>query len=210
MQRPHDELHLSPAEGDALIERLEHNALSVEDRCILVQVIRWLFWLFFVVQEAKLSLTRLRTLLFGKGAPGSQTRAPAAAATSHALGGGGEGGDARRSMDEAAAQPGSLDAASPSQPAGGHRPGTGRLGAEAYVGAERVSCRHEELAVGERCPVCGHGTLYALPPGVEIRIDGQALLSAIRYELAKLRCSACGQIFTAGLPAGAGATKYSP
>jgi len=45
---------------------------------------------------------------------------------------------------------------------------------------------------------------------VEIRIDGQALLSAIRYELAKLRCSACGQIFTAGLPEGAGATKYSP
>jgi hypothetical protein len=45
---------------------------------------------------------------------------------------------------------------------------------------------------------------------VEIRIDGQALLSAIRYALAKLRCSACGQIFTAGLPEGASATKYSP
>jgi len=45
---------------------------------------------------------------------------------------------------------------------------------------------------------------------VEIRIDGQALLSAIRYEVAKLRCSACGQIFTAGLPEDAGATKYSP
>jgi len=51
MQRPHDALHLSPAEGEALIERLEHNALSVEDRCVLVQVLLWLFWLFFVVQE---------------------------------------------------------------------------------------------------------------------------------------------------------------
>ena len=101
-------------------------------------------------------------------------------------------------------------AAETSKPQGGHRPGTGRLGAEAYTGAERVECRHEELAVGQRCPVCGQGTLYALPPGVEIRIDGQALLSAIRYELAKLRCSACGQIFTAGLPEGAGATKYRP
>src|SRR5215831_9947938 len=88
---------------------------------------------------------------------------------------------------------------------GGHRPGTGRLGAEAYVGAARVECRHENLAVGQRCPVCGQGTLYALPAGVEVRIDGQALLSAIRYALEKVRCSACGQIFTAGLPGRAGA-----
>ena len=93
---------------------------------------------------------------------------------------------------------------------GGHRPGTGRLGAEAYVGAERVECRHEELAVGQRCPVCGQGNLYALPAGVEIRIDGHALLSAMRYELEKLRCSACGQIFTAPLPSGVGEEKYSP
>jgi transposase len=67
-----------------------------------------------------------------------------------------------------------------------------------------------ELAVGQRCPVCGQGTLYALPPGVEIRIDSHALLSAMRYALQKLRCSACGQIFTAGLPAGVGEAKYSP
>jgi hypothetical protein len=51
--------------------------------------------------------------------------------------------------------------------------------------------------------------LYALPAGVEIRLDGHALLSAIRYELEKLRCSACGEIFTAGVPAGVGDEKYS-
>jgi hypothetical protein len=44
---------------------------------------------------------------------------------------------------------------------------------------------------------------------VEIRLDGHALLSAMRYELHKLRCSACGAIFTAGLPAGVGEEKYS-
>jgi hypothetical protein len=44
---------------------------------------------------------------------------------------------------------------------------------------------------------------------VEIRIDGHALLSAMRYELEKLRCSACGQIFTAGLPDSVGEEKYS-
>jgi rubredoxin len=77
------------------------------------------------------------------------------------------------------------------------------------VGAERTECRHEELAVGQRCPVCGQGTFYALPPGVEVRIDGHGLLSATRYARQKLRCSACGQIFTAALPQEAGEEKYS-
>jgi hypothetical protein len=44
---------------------------------------------------------------------------------------------------------------------------------------------------------------------VEIRIDGHALLSAMHYPLEKLRCSACGQIFTAGLPEDAGEDTYS-
>jgi hypothetical protein len=43
-----------------------------------------------------------------------------------------------------------------------------------------------------------------------MRIDGHALLSALRYELQKLRCSACGQIFTAPLPREASPEKYSP
>jgi hypothetical protein len=57
--------------------------------------------------------------------------------------------------------------------------------------------------------VCGQGTLYQLPAGVEIRIDGNALLSALHYARDKLRCSACGEIFTAALPAGVGDEKYS-
>jgi hypothetical protein len=42
-----------------------------------------------------------------------------------------------------------------------------------------------------------------------MRLDGNALLSAVRYELEKLRCSACGQVFTAPLPVEAGLEKYS-
>jgi len=42
-----------------------------------------------------------------------------------------------------------------------------------------------------------------------MRLDGKALLSAVRYELEKLRCAACGQIFTASVPAAAGTEKYT-
>jgi transposase len=42
-----------------------------------------------------------------------------------------------------------------------------------------------------------------------MRLDGHAVLSAVRYELEKLRCSACGQVFTAAPPATAGTEKYT-
>ena len=111
------------------------------------------------------------------------------------------GGEAGLAASESEASP---------KPRGGYRLGTGRLGAAADEGAERVECRHEAFAVGQRCPVCGQGTFYELPPGSAMRIDGHALLSAIRYALHKRRCSACGQMCTASLPTEAGADKYSP
>jgi transposase len=210
MSRP-ETITLSAAAGEAIMQRLSVYAPSRADCEILIQVLRWYFWLAAAVKEAKLSLKKLRTLLFGQDPQPPTRREPEASSRGDGVVAGdgsareeGERSTAAGSQPEAVAS-----AAETSKPRGGHRPGTGRLGAEAYTGAERVECRHEELAVGQRCPVCGQGTLYALPPGVEMRIDGHALLSAIRYELAKLRCSACGQIFTAGLPGDVDAEKYS-
>lgn len=217
MKKPAQNVTLSAAAGEALIARVHQSSLCVEDAGVVEQVIRLYFWVIFSLQEAKLSLKRLRTLLFGKGAKAPQPRAPEAAAPASEPVGEGEGVGIVRSREAAsgveaaasAAEPGASGTEALAKPTGGHRLGTGRLGAEAYEGAERVECHHEELAVGQRCPVCGQGTLYELPPGGEIRIDGHALLGALRYELQKLRCSGCGQIFTATLPDEAGTEKYS-
>jgi len=202
MQRP-DEVTLSPADGAALITRLEQDTCTREDRSLLVQILRMHFWLLFVVQEATFSLKRLRTLLFG--APSSSRALPTPCPASDAA-------VPPEQDDRPVAPPPcpSLTTGLALRQGHGHRPGQGRHGAQTYVGAQQVVCRHEELAVGQRCPVCGLGQLYTLPPGVEIRINGNALLAAIRYEVDKLRCSACGLVFTAPLPAEAGAEKYSP
>ena len=64
MQQP-DEVRLHREEGEALIARLERDALTSEDRRVLVQLIRWYFWLLFALQEARCSLKRLRRLLCG-------------------------------------------------------------------------------------------------------------------------------------------------
>jgi transposase len=198
-----EEVQLSREDGEALRTRLAGDALTAADRRVLDQVLQWYFWLLFALQEATFSLKRLRVMLFG--AKPKQRQEPSASGSSD---GGGGTGDGEAASTVARASTGEDHRSQ--RAAGGHRPGHGRQGAAAYPGAERVTCRHETLAVGERCPACGQGRLYRLAPGVEIRIDGNALLSAIRYELEKLRCSACGQVFTASLPEAAGEEKYSP
>jgi transposase len=66
------------------------------------------------------------------------------------------------------------------------------------------------LKAGDRCPNpgCG-GKLYAVhEPGVLVRIHGQAPLAATVYELEKLRCHLCEDVFTAEAPEGVGEKKY--
>jgi hypothetical protein len=195
MKRP-EEVTLSREEGEALLARLEANTLTAEDRRVLGKVLTFYFWLLFALREAKLSLRRLKALVFGEK-PKKRTP-PESGGNANGSGGAGTDSAARKGTEAREA------GAASTRP-----PGHGRQSADVYQVVKRVECRHEELAVGQRCPACGRGQLYRLPAGVEMRLDGHALLSAVRYELEKLRCSACGQVFTAPLPADAGPEKYS-
>jgi len=192
---------LSREEGEALIERIERNTLSAADRQLLVKVLTVYFWLLFALRKAKLSLKRIKALVFGEKP--KPPKPPSAGGTSSGGSAGENEAPTNPSQGVQAAGPAASPAKKPPPP------GHGRQGADVYRAAQTVECRHEELAVGERCPACGRGTLYRLPPGVEMRLDGHALLSAVRYELEKLRCSACGQIFTASVPAAEGTEKYT-
>jgi len=88
-------------------------------------------------------------------------------------------------------------------------PGHGRNGADAYRGAEKMEIAHAKLAHGDRCPDCARGNVYTQQePKSLVRIVGQAPLAATVYELERLRCNACGQIFTAEEPEGVGPEKY--
>ena len=87
--------------------------------------------------------------------------------------------------------------------------GHGRNGASAYRGAEKVEVAHQSLHSGHRCPECERGNVYEQKePKALVRIRGQAPLAATVYELERLRCNACGQIFTAQEPEGIGPEKY--
>ena len=89
------------------------------------------------------------------------------------------------------------------------KPGHGRNGADAYSGATRVEVAHGQLRAGDRCPGCEKGRVYAQQdPRVLVRIAGQAPLTATVYELERLRCNLCGEVFTAQTPEGVGEEKY--
>jgi transposase len=88
-------------------------------------------------------------------------------------------------------------------------PGHGRNGAEAFVSSRKITIAHSQLKHGDRCPECGRGNVYGQKdPKVLVRMVGQAPLAATVYSLERLRCGACGQVYTAQEPGGVGPEKY--
>jgi len=88
-------------------------------------------------------------------------------------------------------------------------PGHGRNGADAFSGAQQVKIAHQKLRHGDRCPECEKGNVYTQKePKVLVRFVGQAPLAATVYSMERLRCGACGQVFTAQEPEGIGPDKY--
>ena len=64
--KPVRDIELSSADGEALIERIEGDRWTAEDRHLVVQIIRLYFGVILALQEAKITVKRLRHLLFGK------------------------------------------------------------------------------------------------------------------------------------------------
>ena len=87
--------------------------------------------------------------------------------------------------------------------------GHGRNSAAAFTGANRVWIAHRTLHSGDPCPGCREGRVYRQKePATLVRIVGQAPLQATVYEMERLRCNACGEVFTAAEPESAGGDKY--
>jgi len=88
-------------------------------------------------------------------------------------------------------------------------PGHGRNGASSYTGAKTIDVPHPDLHAGDACPGCEKGKVYPQKePRTLVRMVGQAPLAATVYELDRLRCNLCGEVFTAQEPAGVGPEKY--
>ncbi len=184
-------MELDRRELEAILGRAK-TALSDEEYTKLRAAIETLAFLTQELEKKQVSVQRLKQLLFG--ATTETTRKVMERLLE-------ETGQGKTSKDEAAQrrEPEAAEKA----------PGHGRHGAEAYVGAEKIRVPHESLKPGDPCPNCQKGTVYeSVEPGHLVRIKGQAPLGATVYEVQKLRCHLCGEIFTAQTPPDVGTQKY--
>jgi transposase len=185
---------------DEVLRRVEQ-ALDPKDAELIRAVFRSYAYVTDLVEDKNTSIRRLRQLFFGKrtektdAVVGRQGVKPDAAPSGSVAP---EPEAPARGPDRGASSESDTETA----------PGHGRNGAAAYRGAERIDVPHPSLAAGDACPACGQGTVYDKAPGVVVRITGQPPLAATIYQVQKLRCHLCGEVFTAPAPAEAAEGKY--
>jgi transposase len=201
MPRTPEIIEVDSTQLEEVLRRVEQ-ALDEKDSTLIRAVFQSYAYVADLVEDKNTSIRRLRQLFFG--ARTEKTKAVLARPTGKpdAAGAGVAAADAESAA--AASKAGASDEA----PTESACPGHGRNGADAYRGAERIHVPHPTLKAGDACPVCTEGTVYDKAPGVVVRIKGQPPVAATIYQLHKLRCHLCGQMFTAPAPAEAGSEKY--
>jgi transposase len=192
-------VEVDSAQLEEVLRRVEQS-LDEKDSAVVRAVFQSYVYVTDLVEDKNTSIRRLRQLFFG-----ARTEK-----TDAVVGRNSEQSDAASPRD-AVAETGIVAAgderteeSNESAASKGH----GRNGAGAYGGAARIDVQHPSLTAGDSCPACGDGTVYDKTPGVLVRITGQPPLAATVYQLQKLRCHLCGQVFTATAPEEAGDKKY--
>ncbi len=198
MQNSPELVEVDSTRLEEVLRRVEPS-LDEEDFTLVRAVFRSYAHLAELVEDKNTSIRRLRQLFFGASTEttdavvGRNAERPEAAVPPVT------GAETGSAADE-----GNTDEPGATAASRGH----GRNAAEAYRGAWRIVVTHPSLTAGDACPACGQGTVYDKAPGVLVRITGQPPLAAKVYQLQKLRCHLCGQVFTAPLPQEAGEKKY--
>jgi transposase len=189
-------IEVNSAQLQEVLRRVEH-ALDEQDATLIRAVFASYVFVADLVEDKNASIRRLRQLFFGartettEAVVGTKPGTPGTA-------------EPRQAEPESTAGEGNAEESAQKPASRGH----GRNGVEAYRGASRIDVPHPSLTAGDPCPACGQGTVYEKAPGVIVRITGQPPLAAKVYQLQKMRCHLCGEIFTAPEPAAAGGTKY--
>jgi transposase len=195
MSRSTERLELNMQELERLLERAKKGPLSEPDYQTLKAAVETLGYLTQLLEDRKTTIDRLRQILFG--ASTEKTR--------NVL----KGDEVTQSTTAESGENAAPLADPDGEKSGKKTKGHGRNGAEAYHGATKIEVKHNSLKSGDRCPQCEKGKVYdCTKPGFLVRLVGQAPLAATVYELEKLRCNLCGEVFTAGAPQGVGPQKY--
>ena len=200
---------------EGLLARTE-TRLDPEDHALVKRLVESLDNVTRLVRERGTTIARLRRLF---GLASSEKTAdvlskPGAGGGSDSPGSSGQDA-ADRAGAAGAPSPGASDTEAAQVLAGTEGPankakGHGRVPASDYPDASHIKVAHESLRPGHACPSCDRGTLYPLKePARILRIVGQAPLVAVCWDCERIRCSACGEVFTAPAPEEAAGEKHT-
>jgi len=195
-------IQIEAAEVERLIEQAQQGQLDAVAQKRIVPLLRTQLWLERTLLETRISLAKLKKVLFGK-----RTEKPTRKPPQPPDGSAGPGGDSRGKSDppsdaelpavdagdardgrqsgtetDAQTQSGEQTGVGNDGQNSTPRPGHGRLGAADYPGAERVFCTHDQYQAGDRCAQCVRGRLHRSRPLVRLRFTGQPLALVTRYE----------------------------
>ena len=183
-------IDLDVAEVRALVE-LTRTALDAKDHEKLKAILETFLWMMAELEKKTTTLERLRKDLSINTKKTEKTR------------------EVLKGPGEAESPQGNEKSGEESEKEKKKPKGHGRNGADAYEGAEKVHVPHELLKAGDPCPECEQGKVYVLRvPSKLVRVRGQAPLQATVYELERLRCNLCGEVFRAKAPENVGEKKY--
>lgn len=194
MARTICQIDLRMEDLDRLVDRTRHAALTADEHAHLKAAIDTLGYIAELLEQKGTTIAGLRHLLLG--AQTEKTRAVLArAGITH---------------QPESASPGPAGSDPAAAPRNDRKPrGHGRHASAAYAGATHVTVPHGQLHHGDGCPLCRKGHVYRQrDPGVLIRLKGQPPIQGTIYDLERLRCNACGEIFPADPPPGVGSDKY--
>jgi len=201
-------IEIEEAHLEQLIQKAEQGTLDGAEQKRLVPLLRTLIWLQRTLLETRISLSRLKRILFGKKTEKRPRKLKDPDSGSDG-GGEGSGGNPDTGSDDPPAGTGDPSSGRQAGDSNTHNTrGHGRRAAADYPGAETVSCPHDEYRSGDRCPKCERGWLYPLPSLVRLRFIGQPLALVTRFELERLRCGTCGFITVASMPSETGRETY--
>jgi len=194
-----ERIELDLQELKTIIGRAKAAGLGAADAGKLDAAVNTLAVLTQELEAKGASIKRLRKLIFG--ASTEKTSKLAGGDPSHKEG---DGADKDPEADAPAKKRRKRRKSDKDKPKG-----HGRNGADDYPGADRVKVPHPSLEHGRCCPGCHKGKVYRMAkPRVLVRITGMAPFVGTIYELDRLRCNLCGEIFQPKAPQGVGDKKY--
>lgn len=182
--KPPERIDLDLEQVDALLKRVESRSLQPGDYEIIKAMVETIHLLSQAVDEKAASIRRLLRMLFGDRTEKLQK--------------------VFKENKPSSKEPSGNETNKNEKPTG-----HGRIAAAEYTGGSTVDVPHQDIKPGDRCPGCLKGKVYEMAvPEVVVRVTGKAPLDATVYQMQRLRCNLCGEIFKAKAPDGIGDEKY--